>query len=442
MLLCHATALIFFLYIYFSDTEGLFLRSQQPYAIRGETFTWVCNKRGQQNPENVVFLKFGNGRSDINSLCTVKMGMSGCMSMVSRYSRYKCGCINNDTSSMYLNITNVHGDDDGKWACKQSSINTVYPVYLPVYYGPENVRILANTRGRFEFTEGDNATLTCDADCKPQCNIRLYNKTINISDTSSVNKKQLLSSNGSLSLVNISRHINGSTIICQAIHLHPSFSGTSVTTEIKLKVYYVARNIVFSTTNNEAVIEGQDVNITCSSTDSCYPPCTFKWRFISPHRYYPSQYINHYSRNSDIGILSIKSVNRRRSGEYRCEASNSRHSRLHKYRNLILTVCYPPQIKYLRSDATNNKINEGSNITLTCSVDSVPDSNISWSRSKESQLPTIGGKLFIPIATCGHADDYTCTADNGVGQPDTETISVYVRCKLGLYCSKVENSEN
>ncbi|XP_050397616.1 neural cell adhesion molecule 1 [Patella vulgata] len=420
MSLWHATALILFLYIYFSYTGGQFLTSQQPYAIRGETFTWVCDIRGQQNPENVVFIKFRSRRSDTLSICTVKI--NECSSRRSRYSRYNCGCINNDTSSLYLTLTNIQADDEGKWACKQSS-NTVYPVYLPVYYGPENVRFRYNTRDGLGFTEGEDSTLTCNADCEPQCNIRLYNKTINTSEPSSVNKNQLLSSNGSLSLVNISRDINGSAIICQAVH--PNFSGTSVTAEIKLKVYYVARNIVFSTTDNETVIEGQDVNITCYSSDGCYPPCTFIWHHDSPYSYYYN-YHRHRS-NSDIAILSMKRVNRERSGVYKCEARQSQRPGLHKYRELTLTVYYPPKIEYLKSDAPN-EIDEGSSVTLFCSVDSVPDSSISWSRSKESQLPTTGSKLFIPIATCGHADDYTCTADNGVGQPSTKTISVYVRC--------------
>ncbi|XP_055958934.1 lachesin isoform X2 [Patella vulgata] len=95
---------------------------------------------------------------------------------------------------------------------------------------------------------------------------------------------------------------------------------------------------------------------------------------------------------------------------------------------VTLPVYYPPTIKSLTSDANNNMIDEDSTVTFTCSVDSLPSSVISWSRSQQGGQLYSGSQYTIPKARCQHTDNYTCTASNNIGQPVSNTIPLYVRC--------------
>ncbi|XP_055958985.1 uncharacterized protein LOC130014116 [Patella vulgata] len=93
----------------------------------------------------------------------------------------------------------------------------------------------------------------------------------------------------------------------------------------------------------------------------------------------------------------------------------------------MVIVHYPPTIKSLTSDANNNMIDEDSTVTFTCSVDNLPSSVISWSRSQQGGQLYSGSQYTIPKASCQHTDNYTCTASNNIGQPVSNTIPLYVR---------------
>ncbi|XP_055958768.1 tyrosine-protein kinase-like otk [Patella vulgata] len=88
----------------------------------------------------------------------------------------------------------------------------------------------------------------------------------------------------------------------------------------------------------------------------------------------------------------------------------------------------PPTITSLTSDATNNIIDEDSTVTFNCSVDSLPSSDISWSRSQPGEQLYSGSQYTISKASCQHTDNYTCTASNTIGQPVSKTIPLHVTC--------------
>ena len=81
------------------------------------------------------------------------------------------------------------------------------------------------------------------------------------------------------------------------------------------------------------------------------------------------------------------------------------------------------------------RVTEGEEVVLECEVRGNPLPSVVWSRP-DSQLPP-GSHTSCPANSCltipsvGRADSgsYLCTADNGVGQPDSATTSLVVQCE-------------
>ena len=67
-------------------------------------------------------------------------------------------------------------------------------------------------------------------------------------------------------------------------------------------------------------------------------------------------------------------------------------------------------------------MNESGIVSLTCTADGNPAPNISWTRLSDNSVVT------FPLIITGKQDEgaYRCTADNGVGSPDSRTIFVFV----------------
>ncbi|XP_050417257.1 tyrosine-protein kinase-like otk isoform X2 [Patella vulgata] len=73
-------------------------------------------------------------------------------------------------------------------------------------------------------------------------------------------------------------------------------------------------------------------------------------------------------------------------------------------------------------------VDKDSTVTFICSVDSLPSSEIAWSRSQQGEQLYSGSQYIIPKASCQHTDNYTCTASNNIGQSVSKTIPIFVRC--------------
>ena len=99
--------------------------------------------------------------------------------------------------------------------------------------------------------------------------------------------------------------------------------------------------------------------------------------------------------------------------------------------SLTLAVHYPPMIKRIISFPSVGLILEDENVSLTCEVESNPDSSIIWYKL-DSHLKQIGyGKNFL-IQNAQRQDSgiYQCQAENiyGLSTPTSKTI--VVQCKL------------
>ena len=103
-----------------------------------------------------------------------------------------------------------------------------------------------------------------------------------------------------------------------------------------------------------------------------------------------------------------------------------------------MIVPVAPSVKAVREVV----VTEGEEVVLECEVTGNPRPSLVWSRP-QSQLPP-GSETSCPDNSCltlpsvSRADSgsYLCTADNGVGQPDSASSSVVVQCELVLQCPR------
>lgn len=81
------------------------------------------------------------------------------------------------------------------------------------------------------------------------------------------------------------------------------------------------------------------------------------------------------------------------------------------------------------------RVTEGEEVVLECEVTGNPRPTVVWTRP-HSPLPPgshsscpANSCLNIPSVTRADTGSYLCTADNGVGQPDSASSSLVVQCK-------------
>ena len=101
----------------------------------------------------------------------------------------------------------------------------------------------------------------------------------------------------------------------------------------------------------------------------------------------------------------------------------------------------PANITEIRGKQT---VHEGGNLLLTCEASGEPEPNITWTKEKRGNqgnidvLP-IGKVLNITKISRNDSGTFNCTAYNGFGEADSQTVHVNVHCeyalkKLSLWC--------
>ena len=92
----------------------------------------------------------------------------------------------------------------------------------------------------------------------------------------------------------------------------------------------------------------------------------------------------------------------------------------------------PPRIHYV-SHSGPLEVLQGATVKMECRASGNPVPTVAWTR-KNNVLPSgersvSGLSLVIQHADRHSAGQYQCSADNGVGQPDTRHITLNVLCK-------------
>ena len=105
--------------------------------------------------------------------------------------------------------------------------------------------------------------------------------------------------------------------------------------------------------------------------------------------------------------------------------------------SLLVTVSLllvPTHITRIRGNRT---VLEGDNMKLTCKAIGRPEPNITWTKEKPGNQGYIvvvqdGKVLTITNINRIDAGEYTCSAYNGFGKPENQTVYVNVTCEYAL----------
>lgn len=135
------------------------------------------------------------------------------------------------------------------------------------------------------------------------------------------------------------------------------------------------------------------------------------------------------------GEMVITEVRRADAGPYLCYYQDNEDLKLRHF----VEVQYPPTIHSITP--AEQKVSKGASVTLECTAEGNPMPKIRWSK-EGGRLPSGAESeegLSMTLAEVDrHVEGrYVCTADNGVGQPASATMSVAVEYPPEIFTEKV-----
>ncbi|XP_040183206.1 sialic acid-binding Ig-like lectin 12 isoform X2 [Rana temporaria] len=144
----------------------------------------------------------------------------------------------------------------------------------------------------------------------------------------------------------------------------------------------------------------------------------------------------------------LKNISLNYAGRYNCKASNH-HGTAEK--NISISVCYHPRTPEITCFVTSKDLNdsdctmkdnntiyalEGSPLSLTCSADSEPVSNLTWMSSNESEMASPMDTLVLTNLSFADEGPYSCQATNAYG-----TLRTSVNVQI-MYRPRIVNGRN
>uniref|UniRef100_A0A8C1P8V1 B-cell receptor CD22 n=1 Tax=Cyprinus carpio TaxID=7962 RepID=A0A8C1P8V1_CYPCA len=161
----------------------------------------------------------------------------------------------------------------------------------------------------------------------------------------------------------------------------------------------------------ERVTEGDSVRLTCKSSCALTDRATFIW-------YRNSQPLT--ERRDRNNQLLLQSVRREDAGRYSCALQE------HTYISpaVQLSVTYAPKNVSVFINGSG-EIVEGDTVTLICSSDSNPPTDISW--FKEDQSSSVGSGQSFSALQSGR---FYCEAHNQHGSQRSDAVTVTVKGRL------------
>ncbi|XP_073716119.1 B-cell receptor CD22-like [Misgurnus anguillicaudatus] len=191
-----------------------------------------------------------------------------------------------------LILQSVTRNDSGNYSCAVQGHKLTSPhQYLNVIYAPDKPVISINPSG--EIKEGDSVNLTCSSDANPP--VHNY----------SWFKKNKTVASGQTYIISKIRSDHSGEYTCKSSNtLGQKYSA------VTLNVLYPPKNVTASISGSGEIMEGDSVNLTCSS-ESNPPVQIYSWFKVN--------------ETSSVGsgqTYSITNINSRHSGWFYCEAQN------------------------------------------------------------------------------------------------------------------------
>ncbi|XP_072291602.1 cell adhesion molecule CEACAM5-like isoform X3 [Eucyclogobius newberryi] len=163
-------------------------------------------------------------------------------------------------------------------------------------------------------------------------------------------------------------------------------------------------NISVESSSNQPM-EGSSVNIICDASGSIF---SRKW-LINGQELKPSENIVFYEQKQ---VLSFNVLNRKDSGTYVCEISNSINSETASY---SLHVNYGPENVQISGP---KEIQEGKTLKLRCFCDSVPTANYTWIKNRK--ILAQSSEYTKESAGSSDSGQYICKATNKITKKTVE----------------------
>jgi hypothetical protein len=85
------------------------------------------------------------------------------------------------------------------------------------------------------------------------------------------------------------------------------------------------------------------------------------------------------------------------------------------------------------SISSNKEVNENDTAIITCTVESIPQSNIRWIFEAKELQNKYDGSLTLNKVDCLSMGRYTCQAVNMLGE-DKRYVDVTVKCEYYIFC--------
>nr|XP_022345367.1 hemicentin-1-like isoform X3 [Crassostrea virginica] len=219
-------------------------------------------------------------------------------------------------------------------------------------------------------------------------------------------------SNASSIIITVNREHNNRMLECKATNNNkPSKTGATT-----LNVEYPPSVIPLT---QKDTIEGQDFLISCRAIPGNPITTMFWWIKVNDPEF-----------RQNGSTLELPSIQRNRSGTYKCITENT-YSNGWKgtdSQEMVVNVLYKPVIR----GNIRTFVNETNRVVLTREIDSNPLSNISWYDGSEllkTQTFAEIANLTIENASCTDTKNFTLSVSNAVQRNVESMVELIVNCK-------------
>ncbi|XP_076593562.1 cell adhesion molecule CEACAM5-like, partial [Chaetodon auriga] len=285
-----------------------------------------------------------------------------------------------------LTVVNVSRYDQGPFRCRvfnPVSNGSSGPVNLSISYGPENIKLTKSPSQEY-FEEGSNISLMCSAVSRPAALFYWF-----------LNGDQLPDTGSELRLTNIQMNHSGN-YSCQA------FSQKTLRRETSQpSVVFVLERVSGASVSPSVnlLIEGNSTILSCEAAGSFLNRTWMK----DGSDLIPTDNITLQDNNR---VLSFQPLKRTDSGQYSCNIINPVSSEAAHY---TMVVNYGPENLQITGQS---EINVGQTLTLTCSAESTPSAQFTWTlNGAEIHNSSVFTKDNAELSDSGN---YTCQAMNNV----------------------------
>ncbi|XP_047196716.1 B-cell receptor CD22-like [Hippoglossus stenolepis] len=343
---------------------------------------------------------------------------------INKYSRFLKITENNLNSrpinSLYHTFTFVTSADAGWYVCRaQNSEGSKdsKKKELVVKYSPKHVTVQANPG--LDVKENVSLTLSCTAESNPPVSSVTWRKTTD-------GREEIVQQTQTRTFrVNSASPSDSGLYSCEATN--DIGSGKSQPAEVKVRYKPRKTSISVSGSSDNQVKVGRSLTLTCD-TDANPAPTTYSW-YRSKNQQTDSWWNPTNSRSLRL------TIQRADEACYRCSASNL-IGRGDESQPVCIQVLYPPTEPIL---SMSSEVTEGQTITVSCTVESFPQSTLTLMRintNYQSLIITENNINSRPINSLSHtftfvtsadAGWYVCRAQNSEGSKDSKQQKMVVK---------------